>query len=45
MSSNSDLLILFIVIALRLLVPLAIPRYPIPAGIAALIIDRIKGDA
>ena len=41
MSSNSDLLILFIVIAPRLFVPLAIPRYPIPAGIAALVIDGV----
>ena len=41
MNGTSDMLILFIVIAARLLVPLAIPRYPIPAGIAALVIDGI----
>jgi hypothetical protein len=40
-SGASDLTILFLVIALRLLVPLAIPRYPIPAGIAALVIDGV----
>ena len=39
--SASDLLILLIVVGARLLVPLAIPRYPIPAGIAALIIDGV----
>ncbi|MFN8594546.1 MAG: hypothetical protein U0031_24095 [Thermomicrobiales bacterium] len=32
---------LIVVIAARLLVPLAIPRYPIPAGIAALVIDGV----
>ena len=41
MNGTSDMLILFIVIAARLLVPLAIPRYPIPAGIAALVIDGV----
>ena len=41
MNGTSDMLILLIVIALRLLVPLAIPRYPIPAGIAALVIDGV----
>jgi hypothetical protein len=40
-NGTSDMLILFIVIAARLLVPLAIPRYPIPAGIAALVIDGV----
>jgi hypothetical protein len=38
---SSDLLILLLVVAARLFVPLAIPRYPIPAGIAALVIDGV----
>ncbi len=41
MADTSDVLILLLVIALRLFVPLAIPRYPIPAGIAALVIDGV----
>jgi hypothetical protein len=36
-----DALILALVVGLRLLVPLAIPRYPIPAGLAALLIDGV----
>ncbi len=36
---SQDLLIFGIVLALRLLVPLAIPRFPLPAIIAAMIID------
>lgn len=40
MSGNThDLIIFGIVLALRLLVPLAIPRFPLPAIIAAMIID------
>ena len=40
MTENSqDLLIFGIVLALRLLVPLAIPRFPLPAIILAMIID------
>jgi hypothetical protein len=38
---TNDLPVLLIVVALRLFVPLAIPRYPIPAGIAALVIDGV----
>jgi hypothetical protein len=41
MADMSDQLILLLVVALRLFVPLAIPRYPIPAGIAALVIDGV----
>jgi hypothetical protein len=41
MPETNDLLVLVIVIAARLFVPLAIPRYPIPAGIAALVIDGV----
>ena len=41
MSGDSEMLIVFLVVALRLLVPLAIPRYPIPAGVAALVIDGV----
>jgi hypothetical protein len=39
MTETSDLLIFWIVVAARFLVPLAIPRYPLPAILAALIID------
>lgn len=40
MSGNThDLIIFGIVVALRLFVPLAIPRFPLPAIIAAMIID------
>jgi hypothetical protein len=38
---SSDLLILLLLVAAQLFVPLAIPRYPIPAGIAALVIDGV----
>jgi hypothetical protein len=41
MSETSDLLIALIVIGARLFVPLAIPRYPIPAGIAAMVLDGV----
>ena len=41
MLGANDLLILVVVLGARLFVPLAIPRYPIPAGIAALVIDGI----
>jgi hypothetical protein len=41
MADMSDQLILLLVVALRLFVPLAIPRFPIPAGIAALVIDGV----
>ncbi|HET7092892.1 MAG TPA: hypothetical protein VFI22_05420, partial [Thermomicrobiales bacterium] len=36
-----DTVILALVVGLRLVVPLAIPRYPIPAGLAALVIDGV----
>jgi hypothetical protein len=40
MTDNSqDLIVFGIVLALRLLVPLAIPRFPLPAIVAAMIID------
>ena len=41
MPDTGDLIVLLVVIGARLLVPLAIPRYPIPAGIAALVIDAV----
>src|SRR5688572_8080337 len=41
MSDSRDLAVLVLVIAARFFVPLAIPRYPIPAGIAALVIDGV----
>jgi len=37
--SNQDLIVFGFVLALRLLVPLAIPRFPLPAIVAAMIID------
>jgi hypothetical protein len=39
MTETSDLLIFWIIVAARFLVPLAIPRFPLPAIVAALIID------
>lgn len=41
MAESRDLVVLALVIAARFFVPLAIPRYPIPAGIAALVIDGV----
>ena len=41
MADSRDLAVLLVVIAARFFVPLAIPRYPIPAGIAALVIDGV----
>jgi hypothetical protein len=40
-TDSRDLAVLVLVIAARFFVPLAIPRYPIPAGIAALVIDGV----
>ena len=40
-ADSRDLVVLVLVIAARFFVPLAIPRYPIPAGIAALVIDGV----
>jgi len=37
----NDSLIVLLVVGARLLVPLAIPRYPVPAGLAALVIDGV----
>lgn len=41
MAESRDLVVLALVIAARFFVPLSIPRYPIPAGIAALVIDGV----
>ncbi len=41
MTETSDLLIFGAVLAVRLLVPLAIPRYPLPAILAALVLDAV----
>jgi hypothetical protein len=38
---NSDLVVMALVVGARLLVPLFIPKYPLPAGILALVIDGI----
>ena len=40
-ASVSDLLIFLVVLALRLLVPLGIPRYPLPAILAAFVLDGL----
>jgi hypothetical protein len=40
-TDSRDLAVLVLVIAARFFVPLAIPRYPIPAGIAALVVDGV----
>ncbi len=40
-ADNSDLAIFLFVVGLRLIVPLFIPRYPLPAIIAALVIDAV----
>ncbi len=41
MTETSDLLVFWAIIAARFLVPLAIPRYPLPAIVGALILDMI----
>jgi hypothetical protein len=41
MDDPRNLTVFIAVIAARLFVPLAIPKYPIPAGIAALVIDGV----
>src|SRR5262245_22461536 len=41
MAIDSNLAIFLGVLATRLLVPLAIPRYPLPAILAALVIDAV----
>ncbi len=41
MATSSDLFILGLVIAARLLIPLLIPAYPLPGVIAALVLDAV----
>jgi hypothetical protein len=41
MAESSDLLVMWIVILVRLLVPLAIPRYPLPGILVALVADAV----
>ena len=41
MTETTDLLVFWLVVLSRFLVPLVIPRYPLPGIIAALIIDAI----
>lgn len=38
---GTNLLVMLVVVGLRLIVPLFIPKYPIPAGILALVIDGV----
>jgi hypothetical protein len=40
-ASDSDLQTFAVVLALRLLVPLAVPRYPLPALVAAFLLDGV----
>jgi hypothetical protein len=41
MFEGKDLVVMLVVLGLRLFVPLAIPKYPLPAGILSLIIDGL----
>ena len=41
MTETSDLIVFWIVVLARLLIPLAIPRFPLPAILAALVLDAI----
>jgi hypothetical protein len=41
LTETSDLIVFWIVVLARLLIPLAIPRFPLPAIMAALILDAI----
>ena len=41
MFHGTDLIVMLVVVGLRLIVPLAIPKYPLPAGIASLVIDGL----
>ena len=41
MSLSSDLLIFWSIVILRILIPLTIPRYPLPGIIAALVLDAV----
>jgi hypothetical protein len=38
---GTNLLVMLMVVGARLIVPLFIPKYPIPAGILALVIDGV----
>jgi hypothetical protein len=41
MFQGTDLVVMLVVLGLRLFVPLAIPKYPLPAGILCLVIDGL----
>ncbi len=41
MTENTDLMVFWLVVAARFLVPLTIPRYPLPGILASLIIDAV----
>ena len=41
MFEGTDLVVMLVVLGLRLFVPLAIPKYPLPAGILSLVIDGL----
>jgi hypothetical protein len=41
MDDTSNVLVFLLVLGLRLLIPLAIPRYPLPAIVAAMVLDAI----
>src|SRR5829696_9695514 len=43
MPEANDLVIVLLVVGARLLVPLAIPKFPLPAGIAAVVSDFLDG--
>jgi hypothetical protein len=43
MPASDDVWIVFLVIGARLLVPLAIPKFPLPASIAAIVADLVDG--
>ena len=41
MSVSADLIVFWVVVLARVLVPLTIPRYPLPGILAALILDAV----
>jgi hypothetical protein len=41
MFEGTDLVVMLVVLGLRLVVPLAIPKYPLPAGLLCLVIDGV----
>ena len=41
MFEGTNLVVMLVVLGLRLFVPLAIPKYPLPAGILSLVIDGV----